>query len=256
MLVQAQPEKPFSNPPTSPDGQTALAADTWFLQVSKSFYDSKSPALDAADSLVREKFYSEGSYATLLYCWVADTEKKLYYLGTGDTSLFLFRPSGDDYALEIVFPIDTQQSLNAPPRLLNWRRQADMDWTIRETSLQDGDRLVICTDAMARWLLVELLFLGTEGLRDLLHPDLLAGMEQMLERQGTVATATDPERRETVAAPAEPERTTTREWLTTLEENMATEEQFRSVLTGLVARGRLEEDDYSIILITISNDGN
>lgn len=225
-ITKAQPDKPFDS---------EQMANDWWLTASATFYQDKSTQLDDADPLAREKFYAEGSYATLLFAWLFIREKRLYYTGAGDTTLFLFRLYDDDYAIHKVFPIATQPDLKAAPQLLNWRRHTPIDWTVHEAGLEDKDMLIICTDALARWLLLQLLSLDTPGLQEVLSETLLADMK---------------------ARPAATPHATTRALLETLEANTTTEEQFRSFTETLLQSGHLEEDDYSLILLKLSINAN
>jgi serine/threonine protein phosphatase PrpC len=236
-LVAAQPEKPFGGLAAGSD------AKTWFLNVSESFYKSKSPALEAADSLVREKFFFEGSYATLLFCWIANAEDKFYYIATGDTTLFQFRTSGDDYILNTVYPIDSQQNLFAAPRLLNWKLDPGVDWIVKEDSFQEGDVLILCTDALSRWLLLRLFALHTEGLTGLLTETLLGDLDSLQKSRSTIET---------------PGITTTRQLLAALQAATEPKEEptFQQLVTELAQTGDLEEDDYSLIFIKKTTDAD
>src|SRR5690606_15265506 len=91
--------------------------DNWYLSLCDSFFRSISKNLPD-DIFIREKFTNNGSYATLLYLWRDNSN--LYFIGTGDTTLFLFKTSQESYIPSIIYPINNQKTINSNPYLLNW----------------------------------------------------------------------------------------------------------------------------------------
>lgn len=127
--------------------------DQWLLGLGESFYNRNLPKAERIGGLVLQKFYEEGSYATLLYVWIDEEKERIMSLGIGDTCLFHFRLFGDRYILEKLYPINLQHSIDDFPKLLNWNSQ-HFDWpALYEHDISKGDILICCTDALARFFI-------------------------------------------------------------------------------------------------------
>lgn len=151
-LVKNQPNLPFEN---------ATNADEWFLSISESFYKENIHLINKTDPFILEKFIKEGSYATLLLVWWNKKTNILNYVGIGDTSMFVFRKNGEEYEPILISPINEQNSLDDFPKLLNWNKELIYDLSSCEIELRHNDILILCTDSIARWIILHLIVLDT-----------------------------------------------------------------------------------------------
>jgi len=130
--------------------------DNWYLSLCDSFFRSISKNLPD-DIFIREKFTNNGSYATLLYLWRDNSN--LYFIGTGDTTLFLFKTSQESYIPSIIYPINNQKTINSNPYLLNWNMKFP-EIQLQRVEISEGDVIICATDSIARWIINHLFILG------------------------------------------------------------------------------------------------
>ena len=130
----------------------------WLSATSEQFYEHIAPDQTIADSLVLQKFYAVGSFATLLYTWIDLTNNLILSQGIGDTCLFhLRKETMENYKLIKIFPINSYNSITDFPKLLNWNIQ-HYNWSnTYQSTLQKGDVIICCTDGMARFFIKMLL---------------------------------------------------------------------------------------------------
>lgn len=152
----------------------------WFLSVSKYFHDDISPSLTSYEPLVAQKFYEEGSYATLLFIWLHKETRKLYFTGCGDSTMFLFELKEDQYITTVIFPINVQSTLDQPPKLLNWRKGFLNDLILSDHQCSSESYIMLCTDSMSRWVICNLMLLDPENQKNCLGKDLF---ESILKEQ-------------------------------------------------------------------------
>lgn len=157
-IVANQPNIPFNE----------LEFYDWFLTISKDFYIKINQQLPN-DIFIQERFRNGGSYATLLYMWIDEKKHLMKYVGIGDSTIFLFRKREDDYVTEIIYPINTQKSLNDNPNLINWSKNLPKQLLVKDFKLEKDDVIIGCTDSTARWVIENLLvFNQTETLKQFL----------------------------------------------------------------------------------------
>lgn len=216
-LTQRQPE-------TYPDDRRYW--HNWFSTAAEAFYEQIDPENNLNDPLVLQKFYSEGSYATLLYVWIDEQKDELTSLAVGDTFLFHFNLNGRSAMLKQIYPLANHHTLDDFPQLLNWNRAIE-DWPAPyQAKLEKNDVIICCTDALAKFF-IKALFAG--------NPAAFAGLlsDQLLERLNTQEA-----------------KITSIQPLGLLELisdffNLSGEKQRIDLLRQLVGEG-LEEDDYTI----------
>lgn len=123
---------------------------------------------------VRNKFLTQGSQATLLAVSVEPAggrdELLVKAVGVGDGCLILFRPNGDVHA----FPVQSSADLGVMPGLIRNRVQKNLEYQRCQASLSPGDLLLICSDAVGKWLLQCLETMQSEMLFDALIALLLS----------------------------------------------------------------------------------
>jgi hypothetical protein len=226
-IVKNQPEFPILS---------EEEANKWFQKTSKSFYEFIKPKVNYDNIFIGERFDSEGSYATLLYVWVSKTEKKYFISGIGDTTLFYFKKTNDNYSISLIEPISKQLSLEDNPELLNWQKALEYPLLSKSVDFENGDTIIICTDSLSRRIIYQLLLINQSETEQCLNENI--------------------------------NKTYRRDFLEHLKINqrickmnefvnylrnligMSTD-LFRAELTKWVERNELEKDDYSFIIIDL-----
>jgi hypothetical protein len=226
-IVENQPEFPIlSNE----------EANIWFQKISKSFYEFIKPIVNYDNIFIGERFDSEGSYATLLYVWVSKTEKKYFLSGIGDTTLFHFKKTNDDYSISLIEPISKQSSLDDNPCLINWQKPTENSLLSKCIEYENGDTMIICTDSLSRRIIYQLLLINqfeteqclSEKINKTYRRDFLEHLkinQRVFKMNEFVAYL-----RNLIGMNSK---------------------SFRSELTKWVERNELEKDDYSFIIIDL-----
>lgn len=162
-LTSNQPEEPISN---------SEIAKKWFLDLSHVFHDNQLNKIKTDDPTVIEKFYQEGSYSTVLYCWISKKDNKLYYTAIGDSTLFVLGWKNNKYETKLITSLTDQSRLDESPSLLNWRKELKYDLVSNAIELVERDIIIMGSDSLSRWLLLNLLLLDKENVQKLL-PEIL-----------------------------------------------------------------------------------
>ncbi len=126
-LVERLPDTPISNSDT---------LNQWIGGFWKSFSaEYRKQTGDDAGKL--SKFVQEGSYSTLVVCWLGkrDDGISLNWLGYGDSHIFVFDGEGDGMSLSVCYPT-TLVEIERDPHLLNWKDLA------KEAHLRAGTRQI------------------------------------------------------------------------------------------------------------------
>jgi len=217
-LVHAQPEKYHREDQHWKD---------WFLKTAEAFYEQINPQQNISDPLVLQKFFSEGSFATLLYLWIDTKQNQLISLAIGDTCLFHFSFGNDEnFILKKIYPLMHHRSLDDFPQLLNWNT-LHPDWPAPyQQKLEKQDIIICCTDALAKFF-ISALFSGDPAIFNGLLP------QELLE---------DLESKKPTHAPLTPRGLM--QLINELLDNPSEKEQIE-ILKRWVEQG-LEEDDYTI----------
>lgn len=228
-LAENQNTEPYTNNEQISD---------WFLSVSKYFYDDISLTLTNYEPLVAQKFYEEGSYATLLFLWLHKESRKLYFTGCGDSTMFLFELKDGQYITTVIFPINVQTSLNQPPKLLNWRKGILNDLIQSEHPCSKDSYFVICTDSMARWIICNLMFLDSGNLRNCLGKNLY---ESISNEQMTLIEHLKQNY----------EWQSVDQFINFLENKLTDDTRFKDFINDKFTSNELEQDDISICISKI-----
>lgn len=124
----------------------------WYINLCRKFFDEINSILPE-DIFIREKFTNIGSFATMLYLWREGNI--IYYLGSGDTTFFLFKKTNGKYIPKVIYPINNQKSIDSNPYLLNWNESfSTLD--IQHIDLEENDVIICATDSIARWIIQHL----------------------------------------------------------------------------------------------------
>ncbi|NVN96644.1 protein phosphatase 2C family protein [Candidatus Nomurabacteria bacterium] len=211
-------------------------AKKWFLEISKKFHDAQLLSITKENPFVEEKFYHEGSYATLIYCWISKEEYRLYYTGVGDSTLFIFSKDKSDYITKLIFPINQQQRLNQSPNLLNWRRELKHNLLSNEFNISSKDKIIICSDSFARWLLLNLLVLDCNNTQQLLNPDMISDINsEFIDYLEYIKTTK--------------KYSSVSNLLSVIKEMLFDKDVFQDTLSKLIEQNELVKDDFSVIFL-------
>lgn len=135
--------------PTEPL-RTYTELTAWIETIWEVFYEEKEAQL-WSDGIRRNKFYREGSAATLLAVW--QKEKRTHWMSYGDSNLLWISAEG---AYKGSFPAQCLRDFTDFPRLVNWHEQWMSAAGFRADVLvpDTGDYLLLASDALAQTLLL------------------------------------------------------------------------------------------------------
>lgn len=226
MLTANQPDIPFTS---LEEGRE------WFLELSRRFFHVRQSELEN-DEFVRERFYKEGSWATLLFCWIDSQDKTLYYTAIGDTAMFYFCRQADGQVIKAIKPLDKLKNLNESPEMLNWSRELNIDLTPKSLRWNVGDILILCTDSIARRLIYQLIVIDPSTVQNCLNDNLFRFIDRDLL--------------ETVTLNTHIKRSA--DLLKYLDKLLGLNKgDFKASIRKLVESNELEKDDYTIIKIDL-----
>ncbi len=209
------------------------------------------------DAAKLSKFVREGSYATLVACWLSrrDDGLSMRWLGYGDSLLLVFGRDGDNVALTDCYP-STLEALGHDPHLLNWKQLPE------ETRLRTGTMdfhgrttVILASDGVGQFVLLRYLadmysrHAGSapanppEQARDLLN-----------EFRRLVQTG-DGRLAEAAKVHLENQGTGFADQLAALQTSLVSEEAFLGMMREYHQRGLLPNDDATLIMIEIDNRG-
>lgn len=214
------------------------AGKEWFLKLSKSFYESQIKLLNLNDPFVREKFHEEGSYATMLYCWFSVKEKQLFYSGIGDTILFYFQKINGQYCVKLIFPTDNLNTLTDHPQLLNWSKEMNYDLSSNSILFNNGDKVLLCSDSFARWIIINLLIIDSYNMSFLLKETLTQNINKDYDELK-------------IFCKMKYNFLGTNNLLAFIEDIIEAKDKFENATRDMITSGELEKDDYTIINIDI-----
>lgn len=228
-LCNSIPEKPET---------ISIKPNDWFLKTAESFHDTVIINKDLSDLFLNKKVYSDGSYSTLCICWIDPSESKIFYAGLGDTILFIFCKRENDYELKDMFPLEKDKQFKQNPDLINWINPLGIELPIREYYLNSKFIIVIASDSLANWIILNL---------HLVDPTVLsfAGVSQGYLNslsQGEVLIYKEAITRGTGVKPI-------KSLLEFLSEMSSSELCFEESMKLLFENGEVEIDDYSLINI-------
>ena len=144
-LVNNQPDKPFTD---------EFSFQNWLSNLSRDFYNEIFKSIDEKAYNVKEKFLIEGSYATLIYCWLNESTNEMYYAGCGDLGLFVFEDVKNKFEPRFIFPINNQHKLNQSPEFINWNRTINPTFSVKKIKLMDKSLILLATDSLSRMLIL------------------------------------------------------------------------------------------------------
>lgn len=119
------------------------------------FYQQKEVFLDDNPSEFSDTFFMEGSAATLVVISIDTDANEMDCCAIGDSCAMLYRPATN----ELKWNIEGLSTFTQHPHLVNCADPSINENAIIETKwkYQSGDLLLMATDALAQWLMIEYL---------------------------------------------------------------------------------------------------
>lgn len=122
----------------------------WIDTIWEEFYDEYEKEAERAGSLVLQKFYDEGSFATLAAVWIEGDVCR--WISYGDSVVFHY--SGASHSLQHSFT--SLADFNRPPYLISLHDElVEEAFRSGEYSLDKGDVVICASDALAHYILMQ-----------------------------------------------------------------------------------------------------
>ncbi len=215
--------------------------DEWLNGWWEQFYENTKGKIPDGETFLRNKFYKEGSAATLCVVWFADTANGLRwdYMCMGDSVIFRF--NFDTGVLRVMPPhLQTPEQWEAIPSLINW---VDAETDTAQLSFESGvclpnDCWLIASDALAQYIWVQYLLCNKE------IPDCqnwLADAEQLSGKLSRIITSFENNLIESSFT----------EWFASLMQAAEQEHAFSQLLYDANRLQHLLRDDYSLAFVQI-----
>lgn len=124
------------------------------------FYSKYEEIAKSKGGLILEKFYDEGSFATLAVCWKIEGENKVHYLAYGDSVVFCYNRKTD----QLKHTYSELADFVNPPYLINWRDELDKEGAVFGSfETDENDIIFIASDALSHYLLMMYIVLTPSG---------------------------------------------------------------------------------------------
>lgn len=129
---------------------TSEDLDNWIESVWEPYYNICEEDAQRQGGLFLNKFYEEGSFATLAVAWKC-SDGCYKYLAYGDSVVFHYNQVTD--VLEHSFT--TLKDFNHPPYLINCKDEIKKDGCVcGEFMISSGSIVFVCTDALAHYVMM------------------------------------------------------------------------------------------------------
>ncbi|WP_455944331.1 hypothetical protein [Leyella stercorea] len=150
---------------------TFAGLDAWVKSIWEPFYNECEAMAKAAGGMVLNKFYDEGSFATLAAIWYSS--ESCHWMAYGDSVAFCYNP--DDDILQHSF--GHLRDFGNPPYLINCKDELSENGFKSGTFETSKNSIIFCTsDALAHYILM---------MYELSHCSAFADELQEAERTGT-----------------------------------------------------------------------
>lgn len=137
-----------SNIPSTPIGDFD-ELNVWIDSIWEDFYNEYEELAKNQGGLFLQKFYDEGSYATIVCSWI--NKETVTWLSYGDSTMFLYRPS----TKELLSSIVELSQYNNPPYLIGTINQLKPEgFNTGCWKIQSGDIIFCASDALSHYILM------------------------------------------------------------------------------------------------------
>lgn len=138
----------ISNLPESPI-QSFEELDEWIEKIWELFYNDCEKLAKEAGGMVLNKFYDEGSFATLTAVWYKTD--KAYWVTYGDSVAFCYSTTTCKLQHSFTSIVD----FNLPPYLINYKDELKVaGFRSGEFELREGDIIFCASDALSHYILM------------------------------------------------------------------------------------------------------
>ena len=154
-LVGKLPENPFSG---------FDEFDSWVNGISDEFYDTHEEIAKKHGGLFLEKFYDEGSFATLVAIWRVSANEYIW-VSYGDSVAFAYNPMTNTLEHSFTHLVDFNQA----PRLISLISPLDPDgFRTGHFIIEPGTYVFAASDALAHYIIAR--YDSVKGILDELSP--------------------------------------------------------------------------------------
>ena len=153
-LLDSLPEKPF---------ECFEEFDGWVNGISDAFYDEHEELAKQKGGLFLEKFYDEGSFATLAAIWRVN-QNEYVWATYGDSVAFAYNPSDNSLEHSFTHLVD----FNQPPHLVSLISPLDRNgFRSGRFTIEPGTYVFVASDALAHYIIAR--YFSVTGNRDELY---------------------------------------------------------------------------------------
>lgn len=222
-LVKHLPSKPFS---------CYSEFDQWIADIWEPFYNDREKDAKKEGGMVLEKFYTEGSFATLAVIWKLDSNT-CKWITYGDSVAFCYSPK--KRCLHHSF--STLSDFDNPPYLINCKDELNENgYHEGSFKLEENSILFVASDALAHYILMVDSFLHRED--PAIQEEINAAIGAQTKNSKFLMFA------ESISDDDLSKR------IEDLLENARSKNQLTSLLKSLLNESLLAIDDYSLAVLT------
>lgn len=122
----------------------------WFDSIWESFYNEYEQVAQQEGGMLLNKFYDEGSFATLVAAWVADDDK-VRWVAYGDSVVFHY----DRTTQKLSHSFSSLADFAQPPYLLNCKDEVNIEgFSTGVFVLDNASYVFACSDALAHYVMM------------------------------------------------------------------------------------------------------
>lgn len=122
----------------------------WFDSIWESFYNDHEQLAQQQGGMLLNKFYDEGSFATLVAAW-RESEKSVRWVAYGDSVVFCY----DRVTKELTHSFSALADFAQPPHLLNCKDEVNIEgFSTGVFALDNPSYVFACSDALAHYVMM------------------------------------------------------------------------------------------------------
>lgn len=141
-LVENLPAEPI---------QSSEELENWLSRIWEPFFVKCELMARERGALALDKFYNEGSFATLASVWINEKSQRCFWTSYGDSVVFHYRMT----SRMLFSSIESLDSFNNQPFLINFNKPIiPMGYSGGEFALFSDSIVMVCSDAMAHYILL------------------------------------------------------------------------------------------------------
>lgn len=125
--------------------------DNWLSAIWETYYNSCELKAKSMGGLALEKFYDEGSFATIAAVWLDKKKHYCHWMSYGDSVVFHYRTNRSTLECSIT----SLDSFNEPPHLINCKDAPNKEgFTSGVFKLHRDSVVFVCSDALSHYVLL------------------------------------------------------------------------------------------------------